>query len=95
MPALDSLLALFPFIAVAAVSLLEIICSAFDDNLLQRIGLAGTAFAALLCILTTLHGASHDPDAIAFAYSSLFYGIGTLQKVLYYKRADRHRVRHR
>lgn len=65
-------------VLVCALALLAILHPGFDDNLLQRFGLAGICFGTALQAFTLLNGQALDAPRDAAMYGLLVYGAGTL-----------------
>lgn len=71
----------FPFIIVAVFSAFAVLAHAFQDNLLQRIGLSLLNAGSVLTVFVILRG--HPETAgthILIGYGLAFYSVGTAVK---------------
>lgn len=82
---MDALLSV-PFVLAAVISLTGVFYEEFDDNLLQRCGMAtvcvGSTAASWLAIV---HGTAHCNAGTLIAFGVTLYGLGTALKIKRYR----------
>lgn len=77
-------------VLIAALALLGVLCPAFRDNTLQRIGLALVCLGAVAELWLSWPQAPGVPQRARelLAYGVALYGLGTLIKILKFRRAE-------
>ena len=70
-----------PLVVIVVASLVGIFYHRFHDNLLQRMGMAGMAFGAVLKLLADLQVASAHAGVRLLVYGIALYGAGCLVKL--------------
>lgn len=83
-------------VMVSALALLAILHPAFDDNVLQRFGLAAICFGAVVRSMTLLGGQDLEGPRDIIVYGVLLYALGTLRSYWHgrRRRGDRRHSRH-
>lgn len=74
---MTELLDTIALVLIAAASLLAIWSRAFDDNLIQRVGLAITCFGATMRVMTLLMGTDLMTTRWVITYGVAIFVIGT------------------
>lgn len=76
-----------PFVAIAILALVAVLCPYFDDNFVQRVGLSITGVGAAIVAWVLTRGCPASENAmVMLAYGVLTYGAGTALKVRYFRR---------
>lgn len=75
-----------PLVVIIAVATFGIYTKHFQDNLLQRIGMSGVAFGAVLKLMADLQQANGQAACAILIYGSAFYAAGCMLKLLKHTR---------
>ncbi len=82
------ILHLAPYLLLAAISLVAVLCHCFKDNLPQRIGLSGVCIGACLKTFSLVSATPPGDSCVIIAYGMAIYGIGTFLKFRKFNRAS-------
>ena len=78
---------LAPYLLLAAISLVAVLCNGFKDNLPQRIGLSGVCIDACLKSFSLVSAAPPGDSCVIIAYGMAIYAVGTFLKFRKFNRA--------
>lgn len=81
-------LSLIALVLVAALCAVGALSHAFDDNLLQRVGMAGVGLAAVALADHVWRVGSITPACGLMSIGMLAYAAGTASKVVQYRRCS-------
>jgi hypothetical protein len=81
------ILLLAPYLLLAAISLVAVLCHCFNDNLAQRVGLSGVCIGACLKSFSLVVATSPGDSCAIIAYGMAIYAVGTFMKFRKFNRA--------